>query len=199
MEKHIVANSNPSSDYIVRDGLLYWTSSRGMEKRIVAQLLTSMDSLCLENTGGKPVIVIGATNRCVLIPYLIVDNGISSCTWPVMVWNRCNSIDYHVIEAIATSNGITQSVCAESAEAPCQIQRCVCQVTSVFVAPVIESVHYSLTEGGFDALIDDRTSASVLVLILALLQSMLTDVYNIMRMSTADAFSDADPIKHALA
>lgn len=39
------------------------TSSRGMEKRIVAQLLTSMDSLCLENTGGKPVIVIGATNR----------------------------------------------------------------------------------------------------------------------------------------
>ncbi|KAG5192059.1 putative ribosome biogenesis ATPase RIX7 [Tribonema minus] len=39
------------------------TSSRGMEKRIVAQLLTCMDSLSLENTGGKPVIVIGATNR----------------------------------------------------------------------------------------------------------------------------------------
>ncbi|RAW33743.1 Nuclear valosin-containing protein-like [Phytophthora cactorum] len=39
------------------------TSARGMEKRIVAQLLTSTDSLSLENTGGKPVILIGATNR----------------------------------------------------------------------------------------------------------------------------------------
>ncbi|CAM9142566.1 unnamed protein product [Discosporangium mesarthrocarpum] len=39
------------------------TSSRGMEKRIVAQLLTCMDSLSMENTGGKPVVVIGATNR----------------------------------------------------------------------------------------------------------------------------------------
>eukprot|EP00904_Undaria_pinnatifida_P002630 jgi/Undpi1/12368/HiC_scaffold_5.g02040.m1 len=39
------------------------TSSRGMEKRIVAQLLTCMDSLTMENTGGKPVVVIGATNR----------------------------------------------------------------------------------------------------------------------------------------
>eukprot|EP00903_Cladosiphon_okamuranus_P010657 g10075.t1 len=39
------------------------TSSRGMEKRIVAQLLTCMDSLTIENTGGKPVVVIGATNR----------------------------------------------------------------------------------------------------------------------------------------
>ncbi|KAF1790829.1 P-loop containing nucleoside triphosphate hydrolase [Phytophthora cactorum] len=38
-------------------------SARGMEKRIVAQLLTSTDSLSLENTGGKPVILIGATNR----------------------------------------------------------------------------------------------------------------------------------------
>lgn len=39
------------------------TSARGMEKRIVAQLLTSTDSLNLDNTGGKPVILIGATNR----------------------------------------------------------------------------------------------------------------------------------------
>ncbi|KAG7390209.1 hypothetical protein PHYBOEH_007060 [Phytophthora boehmeriae] len=39
------------------------TSQRGMEKRIVAQLLTSADSLNLENTGGKPVLLIGATNR----------------------------------------------------------------------------------------------------------------------------------------
>ncbi|RLN13978.1 hypothetical protein BBO99_00008128 [Phytophthora kernoviae] len=39
------------------------TSQRGMEKRIVAQLLTSTDSLSLENTGGKPVLLIGATNR----------------------------------------------------------------------------------------------------------------------------------------
>ncbi|OWZ17423.1 Ribosome biogenesis ATPase RIX7 [Phytophthora megakarya] len=39
------------------------TSARGMEKRIVAQLLTSTDSLSLENTGGKPVVLIGATNR----------------------------------------------------------------------------------------------------------------------------------------
>eukprot|EP00752_Nemacystus_decipiens_P002788 g2604.t1 len=39
------------------------TSSRGMEKRIVAQLLTCMDSLTIENTDGKPVVVIGATNR----------------------------------------------------------------------------------------------------------------------------------------
>lgn len=39
------------------------TSQRGMEKRIVAQLLTSTDALSLENTGGKPVLIIGATNR----------------------------------------------------------------------------------------------------------------------------------------
>ncbi|KAF0684899.1 Aste57867_23143 [Aphanomyces stellatus] len=38
-------------------------SARGMEKRIVAQLLTSTDSLSLANTGGKPVLIIGATNR----------------------------------------------------------------------------------------------------------------------------------------
>ena len=34
-----------------------------MEKRIVAQLLTCMDGLNLEETGEKPVMVIGATNR----------------------------------------------------------------------------------------------------------------------------------------
>jgi ribosome biogenesis ATPase len=34
-----------------------------MERRIVAQLLSSMDEITLEKTGGKPVIVIGATNR----------------------------------------------------------------------------------------------------------------------------------------
>lgn len=39
------------------------TSARGMEKRIVAQLLTSTDALSLANTGGKPVLIIGATNR----------------------------------------------------------------------------------------------------------------------------------------
>lgn len=34
-----------------------------MERRIVAQLLTCFDSLSLEQTLGKPVVVIGATNR----------------------------------------------------------------------------------------------------------------------------------------
>lgn len=38
-------------------------AQREMERRIVAQLLTSMDELTLENTGGKPVVVVGATNR----------------------------------------------------------------------------------------------------------------------------------------
>ena len=39
------------------------TVQREMEKRIVAQLLTCMDDLTLEKTGGKPVMVIAATNR----------------------------------------------------------------------------------------------------------------------------------------
>ncbi|KAJ3039394.1 hypothetical protein HDV00_012270 [Rhizophlyctis rosea] len=39
------------------------SSQRGMEQRIVAQLLTCMDDLSLEKTNNKPVIVIGATNR----------------------------------------------------------------------------------------------------------------------------------------
>lgn len=38
-------------------------AQREMERRIVAQLLTLMDELNLENTDGKPVIVLGATNR----------------------------------------------------------------------------------------------------------------------------------------
>ncbi|KAK8442091.1 Ribosome biogenesis ATPase rix7 [Candidozyma auris] len=38
-------------------------AQREMERRIVAQLLTLMDELTLENTDGKPVIVMGATNR----------------------------------------------------------------------------------------------------------------------------------------
>ncbi|ODV82259.1 AAA-domain-containing protein [Suhomyces tanzawaensis NRRL Y-17324] len=38
-------------------------AQREMERRIVAQLLTLMDELTLEKTDGKPVIVIGATNR----------------------------------------------------------------------------------------------------------------------------------------
>ncbi|GME81711.1 unnamed protein product [Ambrosiozyma monospora] len=38
-------------------------AQREMEKRIVAQLLTLMDELALNKTDGKPVIVIGATNR----------------------------------------------------------------------------------------------------------------------------------------
>ena len=36
---------------------------REMERRIVAQLLTCMDDVSLEKTGGKPIIIIGATNR----------------------------------------------------------------------------------------------------------------------------------------
>ncbi|KAF9430886.1 hypothetical protein BGZ94_002727 [Podila epigama] len=39
------------------------TAQREMERRIVAQLLTCMDDLSLDNTGGKPVMIIGATNR----------------------------------------------------------------------------------------------------------------------------------------
>ena len=39
------------------------TSARGMERRMVAQLLTCLDNLTLEATKGKAVIVIGATNR----------------------------------------------------------------------------------------------------------------------------------------
>ncbi|EGW32138.1 uncharacterized protein SPAPADRAFT_71630 [Spathaspora passalidarum NRRL Y-27907] len=38
-------------------------AQREMERRIVAQLLTLMDELTLDKTDGKPVIVIGATNR----------------------------------------------------------------------------------------------------------------------------------------
>ncbi|PLW43121.1 hypothetical protein PCANC_14394 [Puccinia coronata f. sp. avenae] len=39
------------------------TAQREMERRIVAQLLTCLDDLSLDKTDGKPVIVIGATNR----------------------------------------------------------------------------------------------------------------------------------------
>ena len=39
------------------------SAQREMEKRIVAQLLTCMDDLALEKTGGKSVIVLAATNR----------------------------------------------------------------------------------------------------------------------------------------
>eukprot|EP00935_MAST-01C_sp_MAST-1C-sp1_P000043 g43.t1 len=39
------------------------SSQRGMERRIVAQLLTCMDSLSMENTNSQAVVVIGATNR----------------------------------------------------------------------------------------------------------------------------------------
>jgi ribosome biogenesis ATPase len=38
-------------------------AQREMERRIVAQLLTLMDELTLDKTNGKPVIVMGATNR----------------------------------------------------------------------------------------------------------------------------------------
>lgn len=38
-------------------------AQREMERRIVAQLLTCIDDLSLEKTDGKPVMVIGATNR----------------------------------------------------------------------------------------------------------------------------------------
>lgn len=39
------------------------TAAREMERRIVTQLLTCMDDLDLKKTGGKPVIVLAATNR----------------------------------------------------------------------------------------------------------------------------------------
>jgi ribosome biogenesis ATPase len=39
------------------------TAQREMERRIVAQLLTCMDGLSMDATSGKPVLVIGATNR----------------------------------------------------------------------------------------------------------------------------------------
>ncbi len=39
------------------------SAQREMEKRIVAQMLTCMDEMALEKTGGKPVIIIAATNR----------------------------------------------------------------------------------------------------------------------------------------
>ena len=39
------------------------SAQREMERRIVAQLLTCLDDLALEKTGGKPVIVLAATNR----------------------------------------------------------------------------------------------------------------------------------------
>ena len=39
------------------------SAQREMEKRIVAQLLTCMDDLALDKTGGKAVIVLAATNR----------------------------------------------------------------------------------------------------------------------------------------
>lgn len=38
-------------------------AQKEMEKRIVAQMLTCMDDLSLEKTGGKPVITLAATNR----------------------------------------------------------------------------------------------------------------------------------------
>lgn len=38
-------------------------AQREMERRIVAQMLTSIDELSLDKTGGNPVIIIGATNR----------------------------------------------------------------------------------------------------------------------------------------
>lgn len=39
------------------------TAQREMERRIVAQLLTCMDDLSIDKTNGKPVMIIGATNR----------------------------------------------------------------------------------------------------------------------------------------
>jgi ribosome biogenesis ATPase len=39
------------------------SAQREMEKRIVAQMLTCMDDMALEKTGGRPVIIIAATNR----------------------------------------------------------------------------------------------------------------------------------------
>lgn len=38
-------------------------AQREMERRIVAQMLTSIDELSLDKTNGQPVIIIGATNR----------------------------------------------------------------------------------------------------------------------------------------
>jgi SpoVK/Ycf46/Vps4 family AAA+-type ATPase len=50
------------------------TAQREMERRIVAQLLTSLDGLTLEATGGFPVLTVGATNR----PGMGTPNGFAS-------------------------------------------------------------------------------------------------------------------------
>jgi ribosome biogenesis ATPase len=39
------------------------TAQREMERRMVAQLLSSLDDLSLDVTHNKPLLVIGATNR----------------------------------------------------------------------------------------------------------------------------------------
>jgi ribosome biogenesis ATPase len=39
------------------------SAQREMERRIVAQFLTCMDELAWDKTDGRPVVVIGATNR----------------------------------------------------------------------------------------------------------------------------------------
>ncbi|KAL2073343.1 hypothetical protein VTL71DRAFT_10667 [Oculimacula yallundae] len=39
------------------------SAQREMEKRMVAQMLTCMDDMALDKTGGKPVIILAATNR----------------------------------------------------------------------------------------------------------------------------------------
>eukprot|EP00040_Diaphanoeca_grandis_P021868 m.116745 g.116745 ORF g.116745 m.116745 type:complete len:945 (-) comp28534_c0_seq1:59-2893(-) len=39
------------------------TAQREMERRVVAQLLSCMDEISLEKTGGKPILLLGATNR----------------------------------------------------------------------------------------------------------------------------------------
>lgn len=77
----------------------------------VPQLLTCMDSLTIENTGGKPVVVIGATNRpndldsalrragrfdreiCLGVPDLAARARIlqaSGATWYVRLFFRCD-------------------------------------------------------------------------------------------------------------
>lgn len=43
--------------------LTFWGLPTYLHLTCTLQLLTCMDSLTIENTGGKPVVVIGATNR----------------------------------------------------------------------------------------------------------------------------------------
>jgi SpoVK/Ycf46/Vps4 family AAA+-type ATPase len=70
------------------------SAQREMERRIVAQLLTSMDDLSVVSGEGKPVVVIGATNRpealvCVHWPMACVGSKIAAV--PLALVSRSGS------------------------------------------------------------------------------------------------------------